>query len=71
MQAGSEEGGKALLEQARVDGFTAVSLSVQREHPAVALYERFGFEREGYRKRHYRRAHGEYVDAILMAYEVK
>jgi L-phenylalanine/L-methionine N-acetyltransferase len=36
---------------------------------AIALYEAFGFEREGYRKRHYRRG-GEYVDAILMAYEV-
>ena len=37
---------------------------------AIALYDRFGFEREGYRKRHYRRG-GEYVDAILMAYEVE
>ncbi|HZT52935.1 MAG TPA: GNAT family protein [Gaiellaceae bacterium] len=37
---------------------------------AIALYESFGFEREGYRKRHYRRG-GEYVDAILMAYEVE
>jgi RimJ/RimL family protein N-acetyltransferase len=37
---------------------------------ALALYEAFGFEREGYRKRHYRRG-GEFVDAILMAYEVE
>ena len=37
---------------------------------AIALYETFGFEREGYRKRHYRRG-GEFVDAILMAYEVE
>jgi putative acetyltransferase len=36
---------------------------------AIKLYESFGFEREGYRKGHYRRG-GEYVDAILMAYEV-
>ncbi len=36
---------------------------------AIALYHRFGFEREGFRKEHYRRG-GEYVDAILMAYEV-
>lgn len=36
---------------------------------ALALYEGFGFEREGYRKRHYRRG-GEFVDAILMAYEL-
>lgn len=37
--------------------------------PALRLYESFGFEREGYRRRHYERD-GEYVDAILMAYEV-
>jgi RimJ/RimL family protein N-acetyltransferase len=36
---------------------------------AIALYEAFGFEREGFRKRHYRRG-GDFVDAILMAYEV-
>jgi ribosomal protein S18 acetylase RimI-like enzyme len=34
------------------------------------LYEQFGFEREGYRKGHYRRG-DEFVDAILMAYEVR
>jgi RimJ/RimL family protein N-acetyltransferase len=38
---------------------------------AIALYEKFGFEREGFRKRHHRRSSGEYVDAILMAYEVR
>jgi RimJ/RimL family protein N-acetyltransferase len=37
---------------------------------AIALYEQFGFEREGYRKGHYRRG-DEFVDAILMAYEVR
>jgi RimJ/RimL family protein N-acetyltransferase len=36
---------------------------------AIALYERFGFVREGYRKEHYRRG-DEFVDAILMAYEL-
>lgn len=36
---------------------------------AIALYEDFGFVREGYRKNHYYRGE-EYVDAILMAYEV-
>jgi RimJ/RimL family protein N-acetyltransferase len=36
---------------------------------AIALYEDFGFVREGYRKDHYRRG-DEYVDAVLMAYEV-
>jgi RimJ/RimL family protein N-acetyltransferase len=33
------------------------------------LYERYGFVKEGYRRGHYRRG-DEYVDAILMAYEV-
>jgi putative acetyltransferase len=38
--------------------------------PALHLYESFGFEREGYRKRHYARD-DEYVDAILMAYQIE
>jgi RimJ/RimL family protein N-acetyltransferase len=36
---------------------------------AIRLYEQFGFVREGFRKGHYRRGE-EYVDAILMAYEL-
>jgi RimJ/RimL family protein N-acetyltransferase len=34
--------------------------------PAIALYEKLGYEREGLRRRHYRRG-GDFVDAILMA----
>ena len=34
--------------------------------PAIALYERLGYEREGLPGGHYRRGDG-YVDAILMA----
>jgi ribosomal protein S18 acetylase RimI-like enzyme len=34
-----------LLERARADGFDAISLSVARDNPAVALYENYGFER--------------------------
>jgi ribosomal protein S18 acetylase RimI-like enzyme len=37
--------------------------------PAIRLYERFGFVREGLRHGQYRRG-AEYVDAILMAYDV-
>ena len=37
--------------------------------PAIALYERFGFEREGYRKRPLSQR-AALVDAILMAYQV-
>jgi RimJ/RimL family protein N-acetyltransferase len=63
--------GNALLEQAvawaREAGVTKLELHVfPWNEPAIALYERFGFEREGLRRRHYRRD-GEYVDAILMA----
>jgi RimJ/RimL family protein N-acetyltransferase len=36
---------------------------------AIKLYEKFGFVKEGYRRGHYRRGN-EYVDAILMAYEI-
>jgi ribosomal protein S18 acetylase RimI-like enzyme len=33
----------ALMERARMEGYTALSLSVERENPARKLYERFGF----------------------------
>jgi putative acetyltransferase len=66
--------GKALL-QAAVDwarpaGVRKLELHVfPWNEAAIKLYEGFGFEREGYRKGHYKRS-GEYVDAILMAYEM-
>lgn len=34
-----------LLEGARADGFEAISLSVAKDNPAVALYQSYGFER--------------------------
>jgi ribosomal protein S18 acetylase RimI-like enzyme len=37
----------ALLEKARGEGHQAVSLSVEQDSPAVAFYERNGFERAG------------------------
>ncbi|HEY7603893.1 MAG TPA: GNAT family N-acetyltransferase [Gaiellaceae bacterium] len=67
--------GTALLEQAvawaRASGVRKLELHVfPHNEPAIRLYERFGFVREGYRTRHFRRESG-YVDAILMAYEVR
>jgi RimJ/RimL family protein N-acetyltransferase len=67
--------GWALLEQAaqwaREAGVLKLELHVfPYNEPAIRLYERFGFVREGLRHGHYRRG-GEYVDAILMAYEVE
>jgi putative acetyltransferase len=66
--------GWALLEHAaawaREAGVTKLELHVfPHNEPAIRLYEQFGFVREGYRKKHYRRGR-DYVDAILMAYEV-
>jgi ribosomal protein S18 acetylase RimI-like enzyme len=46
-QRGRGTGGqllKALLEQARADGYGAISLSVDKANPAVGLYKRYGFE---------------------------
>jgi GNAT superfamily N-acetyltransferase len=37
----------ALLEKARAEGHAAVSLSVEKDSPAVAFYERNGFEPAG------------------------
>jgi ribosomal protein S18 acetylase RimI-like enzyme len=37
----------ALLDRARADGYHAISLSVEKDNPAAALYERHGFERVG------------------------
>lgn len=37
----------ALTERARADGYDAISLSVEKDNPAVALYERHGFARVG------------------------
>jgi RimJ/RimL family protein N-acetyltransferase len=67
--------GWALLEQAaawaREAGVRKLELHVfPYNEPAIRLYERFGFAREGFRRGHYRRGR-EYVDAILMAYEVE
>jgi RimJ/RimL family protein N-acetyltransferase len=66
--------GRALLaaavEWARRQDVQKLELHVfPHNEAAIALYEQFGFAREGYRKRHYRRG-DEFVDAILMAYEV-
>jgi len=66
--------GRALLEQAvawaREVGVRKLELHVfPHNEGAIALYESFGFRREGYRKGHYRRGR-DYVDAILMAFDV-
>ena len=39
----------ALLDQARKDGFRAVSLSVEPDNPALRLYEKHGFRKVGER----------------------
>jgi len=66
--------GRALLEAAddwaREHDVRKLELHVfAHNERAIRLYEQFGFEREGFRKGHYRRG-DEYVDAILMAYQL-
>jgi RimJ/RimL family protein N-acetyltransferase len=66
--------GRALLGQAvswaQEVGVRKLELHVfPHNEAAIALYEQFGFRREGYRKDHYRRGR-DFVDAILMAYDV-
>jgi RimJ/RimL family protein N-acetyltransferase len=59
------------VDWARSTGVRKLELHVfPHNEPAIALYERFGFVREGYRRGHYRRGR-DYVDAILMAYDVE
>lgn len=62
---------RAAVDWAREAGVRKLELHVfPWNEAAIALYDAFGFEREGFRRKHYRRG-GEFVDAILMAYEVE
>lgn len=66
--------GKALLETAvdwaRESGVRKLELHVfPHNEAAMGLYESFGFRREGLRRGHYRRG-PEYLDAVLMAFDV-
>ena len=61
---------EAALEWARQSEVRKLELHVfPHNEAAIRLYENFGFVREGYRRGHYRRG-SQYVDAILMAYDV-
>jgi RimJ/RimL family protein N-acetyltransferase len=60
----------AAVAWARESGVKKLELHVfPWNEAAIRLYERYGFVKEGYRRNHYRRG-GEFVDAILMAFEV-
>ena len=66
--------GTALLEAAvkwgRAAGIHKLELHVfPYNDAAISLYEQFGFVKEGYRRAHYRRG-SDYVDAVLMAFEI-
>ena len=66
--------GTALLDAAstwgRETGVRKLELHVfPWNEAAIALYERYGFVQEGFRRDHYRRG-DDYVDAILMAFEL-
>jgi RimJ/RimL family protein N-acetyltransferase len=58
---------EAAVKWARDAGVTKLELHVfPHNRPAIALYQKLGFEEEGLRRRHYRIG-GRYIDAILMA----
>ena len=58
---------EAALEYARERRAYKVSLEVWPHNtPAIALYEKFGFEREGYLRKHWRRRNGELWDSVVM-----
>lgn len=63
--------GAALIEHlfaaARNRGVTRIFLEMRRGNPAIALYQKFGFEPIGDRRNYYRMANGERVDAITFA----
>lgn len=62
---------RAAVDWARGAGVHKLELHVfPWNEAAIALYDAFGFEREGFRRRHYRRG-SEFVDAILMAYQLE
>ena len=62
---------RAAIGWAREAGVRKIELHVfPWNEAAIKLYDAFGFEREGFRKGHYRRGN-DYVDAILMAYELE
>jgi RimJ/RimL family protein N-acetyltransferase len=62
---------EAAEEWARGVGIRKLELHVfPHNRPAIALYEKLGYEREGFRRGHYRRGR-DFIDAILMAKEVR
>jgi RimJ/RimL family protein N-acetyltransferase len=67
--------GRALMDAAedwaREVGVRKLELHVfPHNAAAIALYESLGYEREGWRRQHYRRRGG-FIDAILMAKQVR
>ncbi|HVF52033.1 MAG TPA: GNAT family N-acetyltransferase [Actinomycetota bacterium] len=58
---------QASIDWARARGAHKITLQSWPENqPAIALYERFGFEREGHLRGHYKRRNGEIWDAVIM-----
>lgn len=53
-----------LFAAARARGVARIFLEMRRGNPAIALYEKVGFEPIGKRPNYYRMANGERVDAI-------
>jgi RimJ/RimL family protein N-acetyltransferase len=62
---------RAGIDWARGAGAHKVALQVwPHNQPAIALYEKLGFQREGVLRRHYRRRNGELWDAVVMGLQL-
>lgn len=62
---------KSFVCEAISRGATRLFLEMRESNPAESLYLHAGFEKVGRRRNYYRRGHGEPIDAITFAKDVK
>jgi ribosomal-protein-alanine N-acetyltransferase len=67
--------GRALIakvvEHYSLQGVKKLHLEVRTDNPALAFYDRLGFEQVGLRRNYYRRSNGELTDAATLSVEIE